>query len=591
MTRKEEQLLRMVGKDLDDVASGIERERYPQAAKAYESAVSRIQRFGEMTSTLASQFGAPKTRLEEYRTKLTEAGQEVSPVPDIASGGLSFQTDVAPILVGKCGGCHVRGSRGGFGMANFAALIQSGMVEPGDPVSSRLIQVIDSGEMPQGGGTVTNDELTTLRSWITAGAKNDGDAQASLTQLSGAAANGSGNNQPALEMKDRIPTGTETVSFTRDVAPILVEECNGCHLNAQRVRGGLNMSNFTSLLRGGDNGAMLDIKNSSNSLLIKKLLGTGSGNRMPPNQKPLSKEVVGMIEKWISEGAKFDATDAALPLERLAAMGTVAKMSHDELVQKRKEIAEANWKKAMSSEPINRLEVGDVTLVSTLPPEKMQPIAEKINELIEAFKNDQKLKSGTPLVTGNSTVYLFERRYDFNEFGVMVLGHPIPREQLVARVFDRVDSHVAVIYDRDVDQTQIAFQLFRALIANHVANWTEDVPKWFADGLAYDLASEFAGEQKTLVEGWQKEAMTVLSNGSSSQIAADKLDLFLNGGLSDVQQSLGGYFCVAKLKSTPSFKRFVDEVKKGQSFQATFGSLYGSSFDELMRASLDSRRR
>ncbi|MGC3972122.1 MAG: hypothetical protein QM775_33720 [Pirellulales bacterium] len=35
------------------------------------------------------------------------------------TSGISFVKDVAPILVAKCEGCHIRGNRGDFSMANF----------------------------------------------------------------------------------------------------------------------------------------------------------------------------------------------------------------------------------------------------------------------------------------------------------------------------------------------------------------------------------------------------------------------------------------------------------------------------------------
>ena len=48
------------------------------------------------------------------------------------------------------------------------------VVMPGDGKGSRIYEVIESGDMPRGGGKVDMAELTTLTKWIDQGAKFDG---------------------------------------------------------------------------------------------------------------------------------------------------------------------------------------------------------------------------------------------------------------------------------------------------------------------------------------------------------------------------------------------------------------------------------
>ena len=100
-------------------------------------------------------------------------------------GSVSFEKHVAPIIVEKCGKCHVSSSKGKYGIASYEALIDSGSITSGDPSGSSFIQVIDSGEMPKGGLKVTDKELSLLKQWITAGAKYDGaDAKKPLIEPS-----------------------------------------------------------------------------------------------------------------------------------------------------------------------------------------------------------------------------------------------------------------------------------------------------------------------------------------------------------------------------------------------------------------------
>lgn len=92
-----------------------------------------------------------------------------------ASATVSFKNDVAPIIVAKCGKCHVSSSKGKYGIESYDALMNSDSVTPNDPADSNFIEVIESGDMPKGGLKVSDSELETLKKWVAQGAKFDGD--------------------------------------------------------------------------------------------------------------------------------------------------------------------------------------------------------------------------------------------------------------------------------------------------------------------------------------------------------------------------------------------------------------------------------
>ena len=65
------------------------------------------------------------------------------------------------------------------------------------------------------------------------------------------------------------------VSFSTDIAPVLLESCNGCHLGGQQASGGLRMDNYAALMRGGGSGAVIDPRQAADSLIVRKLTGEG----------------------------------------------------------------------------------------------------------------------------------------------------------------------------------------------------------------------------------------------------------------------------------------------------------------------------
>ena len=101
-------------------------------------------------------------------------GQSEQP-KDNSNRSVSFAKEVAPIIVAKCGKCHVSNSRGDYGIGSYNALINSDSIALKDPANSHFIEVIESGEMPKGGLKVSDNELKTLKNWIAQGAKFDGD--------------------------------------------------------------------------------------------------------------------------------------------------------------------------------------------------------------------------------------------------------------------------------------------------------------------------------------------------------------------------------------------------------------------------------
>jgi mono/diheme cytochrome c family protein len=56
-----------------------------------------------------------------------------------------------------------------------------------------------------------------------------------------------------------VSASDEPVSFYREVAPILKENCQGCH-RPGKSKGGLDLSSFAALSHGGKNGPALDPK-------------------------------------------------------------------------------------------------------------------------------------------------------------------------------------------------------------------------------------------------------------------------------------------------------------------------------------------
>ena len=108
-----------------------------------------------------------------------------------------------------------------------------------------------------------------------------------------------------------------TVSFAKDVAPILSKKCFKCH-SADKPKGGFQLHTFDLLLKSGDSKSSPIIPTDpARSELYRRLTTTVAEDRMPQKDDPLPRNQIELIERWIKEGARFDGPDAKAQLVTL----------------------------------------------------------------------------------------------------------------------------------------------------------------------------------------------------------------------------------------------------------------------------------
>lgn len=99
--------------------------------------------------------------------------------------------------------------------------------------------------------------------------------------------------------------------FENEVRPILVEHCQECHSSLKgKVKGGLDMDNRASLLKGGENGPVLKAGDPDGSSMIKAVEWLDD-LQMPPKKK-LSALQITTLKEWITRGAPDPRDGAAV---------------------------------------------------------------------------------------------------------------------------------------------------------------------------------------------------------------------------------------------------------------------------------------
>ena len=486
---------------------------------------------------------------------------------------LSFSRDIAPWMVDQCGQCHIKAERGGFSLATYNALIKGSkggvVLFPGDPASSRIVETIETGDMPRNGAKVTPENFAKFKQWIKEGAKFDGpsptDPIASLVN----------SKSPAMPTPDPkkelvvIPaaTGKETVSFSRDIAPLLISNCNGCHYNGTRNSGGLQFNAFAGLIKGGDSGVALKPTKPEESLLIKKLRGT-EGARMPMGRSPLSDEQIQLVATWIQEGATFDGKSKDAKLEQVASQAWAAKASHKELMEKRMTRAREKWKLVAPKREADEAHDDQIHIIGVIGAENVSDLLKQSHTALNQVRKMFKINSKEPLIKGGITIFALKQRYDYSEFGTMLESRSLPPEWSSHWRYDNLDVYVAMVFDKvanKINETSLVQQFTSLWLSSF-----EGVPKWFADGAGRQALAVSVGINDARVQPWIKRLPE-----SMSQIK--DLKPFLQGTMNDEDSATIGFGVI----------RFMVEAKMKAQYDAIIRSLAsGMSFEQATTKSI-----
>ena len=120
---------------------------------------------------------------------------------------------------------------------------------------------------------------------------------------------------PAVRAQELGPA--VSVSFSKDVAPILAKKCVACH-GPEKSKGHFRLDSFDLLMKAGESkSAPIVAGQPGQSELCRRLRAPDEDDRMPQKDDPLPAAQIALIERWIKEGAKFDGPDTRAPLVTL----------------------------------------------------------------------------------------------------------------------------------------------------------------------------------------------------------------------------------------------------------------------------------
>ena len=513
--------------------------------------------------------------LKEKKLNRPKKEDEKKPIPQTTrQAAISFSKDIAPWMVEQCSRCHINAERGGFSLATYTALMKGSkggvVLFPGDPVGSRLVETIETGDMPRSGKKVTAENIAKLKQWIKEGAKFDGPSpSAPIASSAGSKPADASKPTKAEPVKINAPTGKETVSFARDIAPILIANCNGCHYAATRVSGGLQFNMFSQIVKGGDTGPIVSPGKPDESLIVRKLRGM-EGARMPMGRPALPDSQIQLVATWIKEGATFDGQNKDARLDQVVGKAFADKASHTDLMAKRIERARDKWKIASPKSEADEAIDEQFHVIGNIGAENAKVLLAQANTAANQVRKMFKVAGKESLIKGGITIFALKQRYDYSEFGKMIESRALPAEWSSHWRSEVLDSYVAIVYDKaenKINETSLLQQLASLWMSSH-----EGVPRWFADGAGRQALAVTVGVNDARVQPWIKrlpDSMAQLKN----------LKSLLDGSMNDDASATIGFGVIrtmydAKMKT--QYDTIVRSLASGMSFEQATSKTIGS---------------
>ena len=109
------------------------------------------------------------------------------------------------------------------------------------------------------------------------------------------------------------PAATQ-VSFRRDIAPLLLKQCQDCH-GAKKSKGGYRLDTFEHLNQTGDSDVKPIVPGKPADSELYRLISThDEDDQMPKKAERLPEAQIALVRHWIEQGADFDGPSPTAPL-------------------------------------------------------------------------------------------------------------------------------------------------------------------------------------------------------------------------------------------------------------------------------------
>jgi hypothetical protein len=352
------------------------------------------------------------------------------------------------------------------------------------------------------------------------------------------------------------PAGT---SFAKDVAPILVANCVGCHTKGRPglERGKLDLTTFENLMKGtADGEKVVEAGKPADSHLVKRIKGEEEPRMPQGGDGGLAPDAIATIERWVGAGARLDpGLDAKAAIASYAASlddvarSKLAKLSPKDLEAKIESVGLERWKKANPNLKPEVVRGEHFVLFSTMPRDRASATVKAMDAQHANLR--RLLGSGAVDWVEKVSLYVFDDRKDYVEFVRTVKQGEVDEDETGRGDLRTSEPYVVVADPHDSARDEPAARrraprrrggerdavgskrTLVGVLTEHTAESTvlaqDKSPRWLATGIGLLMASQaerrpeyYWSLRRAALEkyqqGWPTRTNEVLGDGENATI-------------------------------------------------------------------------
>jgi hypothetical protein len=258
--------------------------------------------------------------------------------------------------------------------------------------------------------------------------------------------------KPAAEVA-ATPGKDSGLKFSRDIAPILANNClRRCH-NPQDRKGKLDLTTFEKLMAGSDKEKVIEPGKPDESHLVLRLRGEETPKMPQGNNNNLSQEAIEKIESWVKAGALLDpGIDRKATLESYAPtpdqlrIAELKKMSAEDRDKMVEGVGLKRWKQASPKNTPEMTPSAHFIIFGTLPKDRVTAISKAMEtayaQLHTILSRPGEQALDWPVKT---SLFVFNDSTSFVEFVRTEENREIDTSETATASFGTKEPYVAVV--------------------------------------------------------------------------------------------------------------------------------------------------
>ncbi|MEY2727538.1 MAG: hypothetical protein RLZZ458_3405 [Planctomycetota bacterium] len=570
-TKKE---LGELAKELKEVPGLIKKKEVDKAKELIAKADARVKELAIAEDEKDRSWTSFRTTLEKARYVLP----------------VSFESEVTPVLRTNCIRCHSEAqASGNLRLDTYAAIARGGrsgqVVMPRVPNRSllalRLIHTDENLRMPKEAAKLKDPEILTVVRWIEQGAAFDGESMDAPI--------GDSLVVKKPPVKVVMATGTETVSFKKDVAPWMVNICIGCH-SGNNPRGDYKFTTFEELLQGGPTGNTIVPGKPDESYIVDLVLRQ-EPLKMPAGQAQLKLSQAKALETWIREGARYDGGDPKAPLRSIVPTdeeieaAKLAAMSDADFEQRRIEQADSIWKRVSPRSTGVSVTTANFHLHGSVDEARLKELGESAEAHLTALRGKYPLPGNAAAFRGRLVLFIAKDRFDYEEFNTVLMNNRRTPKAVSGHSVINANFETAYVAMHDVGDTAsdtalAAPQLLNSLISQtYLTRDGSALPEWLRQG--FGLTEAGLDGNSDYIKAIPARAAKAMST------ITDPAKLFTDGTFAPDEVTDVGYLLVRFLigqGGMQRFQQFTAELRKSPDVAKALQTVYSSTAAQLGQA-------